>query len=137
MHRSDPPSASTLRALFDEVIELDPADRDARIAALHLDDDARARLRAMIVFDELIDLPADQRAERLAAQRLEPAVVERVRAMLGAHQRGPDLLRSTAAEAIERLRGDDIGQSLVGTTIGDFRLLELIGHGGSSVVFRA
>ena len=137
MQSRNPPTGTALRALFDEVIELDAPARDARIAALALSDDARARLRAMIVFDELIDLPADERAYRLAALPPAALVAERVQAMLDAHERGPDLLRSTAAEAIERMRGDDIGQSLVGTSIGAFRLVELIGQGGSSVVFRA
>jgi len=126
-----------LRALFDEVIELDAPERAARIAALALSEEARARLQAMVVFDEVIDLHADLRAARLAALQPAPAVAARVQAMLDAHERGPDLLRATAAEAIERIRGDDLGQSLVGTSIGDFRLLELIGQGGSSVVFRA
>ena len=128
-----------LRELFDEIIDLDPAQREAKIAAMQLSPDLGVRLRAMVIFDDLACLPAELRAERLAA--LDPPVEVRARldAMLSADSKAPALLKAAAADVAERIGdGDDaLGQSLVGTCIGDFRLLALVGHGGSSVVFRA
>jgi serine/threonine-protein kinase len=52
----------------------------------------------------------------------------------------PDLLQAGPEEAINLIRDgeeQELGRSLVGTNVGTFRLLELIGQGGSSTVFRA
>ena len=129
-----------LRELFDEVVELAPDAREAKIASLDLPPAVGVRLRAMVVFDDLVELTPDQRHARLEALNLSEAVRARLEAMLVADTRAPALLKASAAEAIGHLRDDAdevLGQSLVGTCIGNFRLLELIGHGGSSVVFRA
>ncbi len=129
-----------LRELFDEVVELAPEAREAKIAQLGLPAAVGVRLRAMVVFDDLVELPPEQRQARIAELNLSDAVRARLDAMLVADTRAPALLKASAAEAIGHLREDAdevLGQSLVGTCIGNFRLLELIGHGGSSVVFRA
>ena len=49
-----PPQVSkvSLRELFDEIVELAPDARAARMATLDLPGDARAQLHAMLVFDE-------------------------------------------------------------------------------------
>ena len=128
-----------LRELFDEILELAPELREARIAALQLPAELAVRLRAMVIFDELSALPAALRPARLAVLDPPPDVRARLEAMLSADGRAPALLQAAAADAAERIgEGDEaLGQSLVGTCVGDFRLLALLGHGGSSVVFRA
>ena len=129
-----------LRELFDEVVELAPEAREAKIAELDLPPAIGVRLKAMVVFDDLVELSPEQRQTRIAALNLSEPVRTRLDAMLIADTRAPALLKASAAEAIGHLRDDVdevLGQSLVGTCIGNFRLLELIGHGGSSVVFRA
>jgi len=129
-----------LRELFDEVVELPPEAREAKIASMDLPPAIGVRLQAMVVFDDLVELSPAQRHARIAALNLSEAVRARLEAMLVADTRAPALLKASAAEAIGHLRDDAdevLGQSLVGTCIGNFRLLELIGHGGSSVVFRA
>ena len=123
-----------LRELFDEVVELAPDAREAKIAALDLPPAIGVRLRAMVVFDELVELPPGQRQARIEALGLPESVRARLDAMLVADTRAPALLKASAAEAIGHLRDDAdevLGQSLVGTCIGNFRLLALIGHGGS------
>jgi serine/threonine-protein kinase len=129
-----------LRELFDEVVDLAPAAREAKIAEMDLPPAIRIRLQAMVVFDDLVELTPEQRQARIAELDLPEAVRARLEAMLVADTRAPALLKASAAEAIGHLRDDAdevLGQSLVGTCIGNFRLLALIGHGGSSVVFRA
>ncbi|HSE13315.1 MAG TPA: tetratricopeptide repeat protein [Rudaea sp.] len=129
-----------LRELFDEVVELPPEVREAKIASLDLPPALGVRLQAMVVFDELVELAPELRPARIAELNLPEAVRSRLQAMLAADTKAPALLKASAAEAIGRLRDDAdeaLGQSLVGTCIGNFRLLALIGHGGSSVVFRA
>jgi serine/threonine protein kinase/tetratricopeptide (TPR) repeat protein len=91
------------------------------------------------LFDELIDLPAEARQARLRSADLPAAERERLHAMLQDAGRRRTLLDVPLAAAIERLRDDDtqLLHRMVGTRIGAFRLLELVGEGGSSVVFRA
>jgi serine/threonine-protein kinase len=131
-------SAAPLRGFFHELIELDPGLRAARIAALDLPEESRLRLQAMLLFDEIAALGPGQRESRITDGNITAEVSDRVQAMLAADVRMPVLARATT-DVIGRLRDDDemLGRSLVGTRIGTFRLLELIGQGGSSAVFRA
>jgi eukaryotic-like serine/threonine-protein kinase len=127
----------TLRHLFDEIVELPPSLREAKIGALDIGEAARANLRMMVAFDELIRIPPDQRDDELANLTLTDADRVRLKHMLATDARVPELLQTTA-QTPARLGGDDeLAQSLVGTNIGTFRLLALIGQGGSSVVFSA
>jgi serine/threonine protein kinase/tetratricopeptide (TPR) repeat protein len=138
--RSSTPSAETsLREPFEELIELAPELRIARLAALDLTDETRVRLQAMLVFDEFVALVPGEREARMVAQDLPESERTLLHAMLKTDSRVSDSLRGGAAEVMSRLRDDDeLGeQSLVGTRIGTFRLLALIGQGGSSSVFRA
>ncbi len=90
------------------------------------------------MFDEIATLGPVQREARITDGNITAEVSDRVQAMLAADVRMPVLARATT-DVIGRLRDDDemLGRSLVGTRIGTFRLLELIGQGGSSAVFRA
>jgi serine/threonine-protein kinase len=130
----------TLRELFDEVMDLAPPLRQERIAALDLPRDLRTRLQAMVAFDEIVDLTPTRRDASLAG--LDARLSDKVRAMLGSEGDVPAPAALALGQAIDRLAedvgGDEaLGQALVGTCVGSFRLLALIGHGGSSVVFRA
>ena len=129
-----------LRELFDAVVDLAPELRATRIAQMDLPEGLGVRLQAMVVFDDLSQLDPALRGGRLAALELPRPVRARVEEMLAADASAPSLLHAVAVEAIEHLCDDDdesLAQSLVGTSVGDFRLRALIGHGGSSVVFRA
>ena len=132
---------SDLRRLFDHVVDLPPDRREAAIAALDVADETRAQLRMMARFDELIDEPSESREAKLSSWGIAPSECAQLALMLSSHAKVPALLQATAVEASHRLDeycdDDDLGQSLVGTTIGTFRLLALIGQGGSSMVFRA
>ena len=128
----------SLRQLFDEIVELPFVLRDARISALDVREGIRTDLRMMVAFDELMQHAPEQRTHELASLNVTDSDRVRLQNMLTADAKVPELLQATAAEASLRLAGDDeLGNSLVGTSIGTFRLLALIGQGGSSVVFRA
>jgi eukaryotic-like serine/threonine-protein kinase len=137
---SPPLNSSSLRDLFDELIDLTPEQRDVRFASLKLPDAAYEQLRAMLVFDELITLEAEQREAHLRGLDLSPSERAQLQAMLDTDTAVPGFLRASAAEAIHRLSSEEddaLGQSLIGTSIGSFQLIEMIGQGGSSAVFRA
>ncbi|MEP6483337.1 MAG: serine/threonine-protein kinase [Rudaea sp.] len=131
-------AAVSLRQLFDEIVELPPDLRRERIGALDMHEDLRSRLRVMVAFDEMMQHAPDQRARELADANLADTERRRVRQMLDADAKVPTLLHAAASQVAQQLRvDDDIGQSLIGTRVGTFKLIELIGQGGSSVVFRA
>jgi len=89
-------------------------------------------------FDELIDLSPSERAERLRDLRLDHAQERTLLAMLDAGADGPRVMAIPIDRAIDSLREDDeLLRSLVGRKVGPFRVLDLIGEGGSSAVFRA
>jgi serine/threonine-protein kinase len=98
------------------------------------------RLQAMVVFDEIVELAPALRKARVTELDLPDAVRARLHAMLAADTTARTLVKASRPAAVERLAGEAdevLGQSLVGTCIGSFRLREVIGQGGSSVVFRA
>ncbi|MGN6518640.1 MAG: hypothetical protein ACTHK2_04355, partial [Dokdonella sp.] len=133
---------TTLRALFDELIDLGPSERAAAIARSALSPDERRTLEAMLAFDTIVAAPADRRVAVLQSLDLEEAVLVRLHAMLESDDSVPQLLRDAAGEAIRLVdvasEGvDAIGSRLVGTSFGEFTLLDLIAEGGSSAVFRA
>src|SRR4029077_15266578 len=91
------------------------------------------------VFEELIDLSPEQRVERLRTLSLTDGERERLRSMLEVltTERLP-LLDVPVDEVIGQLRPDEAAFTrLVGRMVGPFRVLELIGEGGSAAVFRA
>ena len=91
------------------------------------------------VFEELIDLSPDQRVERLRTLSLTDGERARLRSMLdvATTERLP-LLDMPVDEVIGQFRPDEAAFTrLVGRMVGPFRVLELIGEGGSAAVFRA
>ncbi|MEP7043205.1 MAG: serine/threonine-protein kinase [Dokdonella sp.] len=130
----------SLRDHFEDLLELEPTLRSVRIASLALPHEVAERLMAMLRFDES---DTSSRKECLLDQRAAD-LRERMDRMLE-RMLVPDIdatspLREEVANRLVASRGDDeqfVDRSLVGTEIGTFKLLELIGEGGSSAVFRA
>lgn len=89
-------------------------------------------------FDELIDLVPAQREAWFAAHALDAGLERELRAMLAADRHDAPLLATSAAALAQHYTpAQDDGAGLVGSRIGPYRLGEVLGQGGSSVVFRA
>src|SRR5512140_809004 len=90
------------------------------------------------VFDELIDLSPEQRADRLRALALSDGERARLQSMLEVVTARVPLLDVPVDEVIGRLKPDEIAFTrLIGGIVGPFRVLQLIGEGGSAAVFKA
>ncbi|TDR42075.1 serine/threonine-protein kinase [Tahibacter aquaticus] len=89
-------------------------------------------------FDQLIDLTPPQREAWLAAHVLDAELRQELLAMLAADlDDAPLLATSAAALAQQYTPPHEDGAGLVGSCIGPYRLTEVLGQGGTSVVFRA
>src|SRR6187551_636100 len=76
--------------------------------------------------------------DRLRDLGLDRAETQTLLAMLDVEPDRPRVMAVPIDAAIDSLREDDAFlRSLVGSRIGPFRVLDLIGEGGSSAVFRA
>lgn len=127
----------SLRKLFDELIELDPVLRIERIASLALPEQVGIRLQAMVAFNDLMECDPESRETAMRGMDLPEKVYTRLCAMLVANSKVP-ALQSAVTHSWENCPDDDgLARALVGTSVGGFRLLALIGQGGSSAVFRA
>ncbi|HET6546518.1 MAG TPA: protein kinase [Rhodanobacteraceae bacterium] len=95
-----------------------------------------ARLREL--FEQIIDLAPEARAATLDAVAATPFERRQLAALLTADG-GGGLLDTPAAEWAQRFEADDDDEvaAMVGQSIGPWRLVDWIGQGGSSVVFRA
>jgi serine/threonine-protein kinase len=86
----------------------------------------------------LVDLAPDERRARLDALSLTDHELARLHALFDADRGPPSLLSVAVVDVIDRLSVDsDLIRGLIGSNVGSFRLLALIGEGGSSAVFRA
>lgn len=95
-------------------------------------------LRVRELFEALVDLAPDERSARLDALTLPDDVRKQLQALLDADLNPQPLLSLAAADVVDRLSVDsDLVRGLIGSMVGSFRLLALIGEGGSSAVFRA
>ena len=95
-------------------------------------------LRVRELFEALVDLAPDERRAHLDALTLPDDVRKQLQALLDADLNPQPLLSLAAADVVDRLSVDsDLVRGLIGSKIGSFRLLALIGEGGSSAVFRA
>ena len=115
------------------------SERAAKIAHVGLSNEQRVLLEAMLVYDEVVDMPREAQDAAISAKELAPTVKTRVMSMLASNSQP---VVDSLASAIEIMEGaaddeDVIASSLVGTTVGSFRLIKIIGEGGSSVVFQA
>lgn len=86
------------------------------------------------IFDYLLELPAAERGGHLAVLSLDQEVRSKVRALIDAHESSHKLLDQplVSAAAAEISQG-----SMAGRELGQWRLIEELGRGGTSVVYRA
>ncbi|MEO6690542.1 MAG: serine/threonine-protein kinase [Dokdonella sp.] len=129
-----------LRRYFEELLQLPPELRHARMAALELHQDLRQRLAAMLGFDELATNSTQAREAATPGDAVLESKGATLKSMLIQDAQGSSPVRMDAAR-VRNAFGDDDDEfgdhSLVGTEIGSFQLIDLIGQGGSSAVFRA
>jgi serine/threonine-protein kinase len=90
------------------------------------------------LFEETLALPPDARGPFLDARCGDAELRARIERMISADEDN-DLALEQGADAVARAIGDsDEGPALPpGTRIGPFELIEILGEGGSSTVFRA
>jgi serine/threonine-protein kinase len=91
------------------------------------------------VFEAALGLPAAERARLLAERCPDRARRAEVERLLAADATGGELLSTGDAASTARAIGEpSIAQALpAGSRIGPFKLVEVLGEGGSSTVFRA
>lgn len=89
------------------------------------------------LFESLVELDPRARAERLASLALDAATRAALEGLLRADVRPAALLDVPPAVLAGRWRDSDDAADFVGTQVGPFRVVEPLGQGGSSVVFRA
>lgn len=91
------------------------------------------------LFEQALALPAVARGRLLDERCTDPAVRAEIQRMLAADANEDELLASGDAASAARVIGDvEIPEALpAGSRIGPFELVEVLGEGGSSTVFRA
>jgi eukaryotic-like serine/threonine-protein kinase len=96
------------------------------------------RPRVRDLFEALVDLEPDERRARVDGLSLPDDLRRKLQAMFDADRTPQPLLSMAAVDIVDHFRGDeDLVLGLIGSMVGSFRLLALIGEGGSSAVFRA
>ncbi|TVQ37610.1 MAG: hypothetical protein EA370_06825 [Wenzhouxiangella sp.] len=89
-------------------------------------------------FQDLCDLEPDEQARALQKlERDDPELAKRLSLLLEAHRRPDALLDDKALQRWAAMLKAFDARALVGSSIGDYRLRELVGQGGMSAVYRA
>jgi serine/threonine-protein kinase len=90
------------------------------------------------LFDACSDLPAAERAAYLTAHCADPTQRERVERLLRADKGNDNLFAGGAQAAARAIGTPDAGVILpTGSKVGPFEIIDVLGEGGSSTVFRA
>ncbi len=92
---------------------------------------------AKLLFDAVVDLDASAREQVLAGPAADPAVVAEVRSLLEWHADTPAFLESSPLPVGALAASADAGNPMVGQSLGSWRIVGTIGHGGMGVVYRA
>jgi serine/threonine protein kinase len=88
------------------------------------------------LFEEFVDTPPAERAARLASSCKDDAELRiSVESLLAFDQRTEDPLLNAIGEAAESLL-EEHQDRLLGTRIGPYRVVSILGHGGMSTVYR-
>ena len=101
---------------------------------------SRTYSSARACFEAALELPAASRAAFLLEHCAEAGLVQRVTRLLAAHDDGSDGVLDLPLAAIAERLADPLrclhAESWIGRSIGGVRLLQVLGQGGSAVVFR-
>jgi len=92
--------------------------------------------RILSLFDEVVDVPLPERASRLADSCGSDTDLKRsVESLLASDERTADPLLNAISEAAESLLNEHQDR-LIGTRVGHYRIVSILGHGGMSTVYR-
>ena len=89
------------------------------------------------LFDAVVDLDDAARERLLGGPAADSAVVAEVRSLLGWHAETPAFLESPPVHVGELAASAAAGDPMVGQSLGPWRIVGTIGHGGMGVVYRA
>jgi eukaryotic-like serine/threonine-protein kinase len=87
------------------------------------------------LFDRFADVAEPDRSAQLAAQCADPELRAHVESLIKRDQRREDPLLDAIGAAAESLL-EDHRDRLIGTRVGAYRVVSILGHGGMSTVYR-